>query len=160
MVRMKPTVKITAGLLFIILSFMVTFKPGRIAALGIWGVVIAGLFGQGMIVFPFFLQTIPPLTLAACLAMAMAANDAVSWYVGITGRDVIDPPKIGRILRDSVTRYGAYAVFVWSLIPFPFDIIGVFAGYLGMGAVPFLVATFSGRFVRFLLLGYGVLAIV
>jgi len=91
--------------------------------------------------------------LAFVTALGMGLNDSVSWLVGRSGDVVI--PRSKRIIRleGTIHRYGSLALFFWSLIPFPYDLIGLIAGYLEFSYKAFIIPTFLGRLIRFLILG-------
>ncbi len=51
-------------------------------------------------------------------------------------------------------RYGVWAVLVAGLTPIPFKAVCWLAGIFEMRRLPFLIASFLGRFPRFLLVAY------
>ncbi len=87
----------------------------------------------------------------------MALNDCISWFIGSYGHELIPRSKKVERLEKSINRFGVYALFFWALIPFPYDLIGVIAGYLGISFSKFIVPTFLGRFIRFVFMGIGII---
>lgn len=60
----------------------------------------------------------------------VAFNDSVSWLIGRSGDVVIPRSKKVEKIEKTINRFGSVALFFWSLIPIPYDIIGFIAGYL------------------------------
>ena len=58
-----------------------------------------------------------------------------------------------------IKKYGPWAMLVWSFIPFPYDFVAIISGYVGLPYAYFALPTFLGRFLRFLVLGSGAVAI-
>lgn len=145
------------GLVFIVLTFLMSLNPEPFLKFGYGGVFVFALFGPASLVVPILALHMNVPLLAVVTALGMAINDAVSWYVGTLGHVVLPESKHVKRLEKNVRVYGRFALFFWALIPFPYDLIGLIAGYLGFSFAGFMVPTFSGRLVRFLLLGFGVL---
>jgi len=156
--RYKQILFIT-GLIFIILTFFISLNPEPFLILGYGGVFIFSLLGPATFIVPILAPLLNIPTLALVTALGMAINDSVSWYVGALGYEVLPQSAKVKRLEQSVRRWGKIALFFWALIPFPYDLIGLMAGYLGFSFLGFLIPTFAGRFVRFLLLGLGVVLI-
>ena len=96
--------------------------------------------------------------LAFAGASGMAINDSIAWIIGNSGKAVVDRPVKLKKIEHSIEKYGIFAIFFWSLIPFPYDIIGLVAGYLGLSYVRYIIPTFLGKFIRFTLIGLGILS--
>lgn len=89
----------------------------------------------------------------------MALNDSVSWLAGKNGDIVLKRGQKIMKIEVKIKQFGPWAVFFWALIPFPFDLIAVIAGYLQISYTRFLIPMFFGRLIRFLLMGSGIVAI-
>ena len=156
----SPRVKRTAiilGIIFYLLAFVIAFYPKPFLKFGYLGVFVFSLFGPGMILVPALVGELNIYLLAFVVALGMAFNDSVSWLVGKSGDIIVKRTKRIESIEKIIHKYGAYALFFWSLIPFPYDLIGLIAGYLEMPYKKFITATFLGKFVRFILLGMGIL---
>lgn len=154
-------VTVILGLSFIIYTFLfVARDPQPFLKFGYAGVFVFNLFGPGMLLIPFLAQHMNVPLLALVSALGMATNDSVSWIVGKNGDVLL--PRNKRIIRieELIGKYQGIALFFWALIPFPYDLIGLIAGYLQVPYKVFVAATFMGRFLRFLLLGFGTLLVV
>jgi membrane protein YqaA with SNARE-associated domain len=89
----------------------------------------------------------------------MAFNDSVSWYIGKNGQTILPKGKRVQQIESGIKKFGPLALFVWSIIPFPYDLIGLISGYLGVSYLGFFIPTFLGKFLRFILLGTGTVSI-
>lgn len=147
------------SVLFIVVSFLSALDPRPFLRFGYLGIFIYNLFGTGVVIVPVFSRYFHVIPVAFLAALGMSVNDTVSWYAGKTGQIIIPPSQRMAKIHDQITRYGPWAIFFWALIPFPFDIIAIAAGYLRLSFWRFLIPMFLGRFVRFLLLGSGSVAI-
>ncbi len=153
-------VTIVLGLSFFIYTFLfVARDPAPFLKFGYVGVFVFNLFGPGMFLIPSLALHMNVPLLALVSALGMATNDSVSWMVGKNGDVVV--PRGKRVIRIEglIVKYGAFALFFWALIPFPYDLIGLIAGYLQVPYRAFVLATFLGRFLRFLLIGFGTVAV-
>lgn len=147
------------GLAFLVLTLFISFDPKPFLRFGYVGIFVFNLFGPGTILVPSLSRYMNIVGLAGVTALGMAFNDSVSWLVGRSG-DVILPRsrKILKVER-AIHRFGPFALFFLSLAPIPYDFIGLIAGYLEFSYKSFLIPTFLGKFVRFILLGMGTVAI-
>jgi membrane protein YqaA with SNARE-associated domain len=152
-------VALILGICFFILKIFISLDPKPFLKYGYIGVFIFNLFGPGTLIYPSLLKHMNMLGLAFATSLGMSFNDSISWVIGRSG-DVIIPrsSKVERIER-TIHKYGPVGLFFWSLIPIPYDIIGLIAGYLEIPYKNFVIPTFLGRLLRFILIGVGVLAI-
>lgn len=144
------------GYLFVVLSLFLIVKPEPFLRLGYPGIFVFSIFGPGSILVPVLVNRFNLYLLAICTAMGMAINDSITWYIGRNTREWTPKSKKIMKLEESVHKYGMFALFFWALIPFPYDIIGFIAGYLRLPYWKFIIPTFLGRFIRFILIGWGI----
>ena len=146
--------KFCAGLLFVL-------KP-----LGIWGLGGLAVLDSALIPIPggldgiltFYVQANPKLFLLYCLmgAAAAALGSLVPFYIGRAGGELFLLKRINREryerLRDRFERQEFLAILIPSLgpPPTPLKVFQFAAGVFEMRPVPFLLATFAGKFVQFL----------
>lgn len=143
------------GLSFVILTLFIIIDPRPFLRFGYFGVFLFNLFGgPGMFLIPVLSRHMSVFLLACVSSFGIGVNDSVSWVVGKSG-DVIFPKsrKIKEI-EGSIQKYGIFALFFWSLIPFPYDVVGIIAGYLGFPYLSYFIPTFLGKFIRFFILGF------
>ena len=159
---MKKLLKIFSlvfAVVFYLLAFVVAFKPEPFLRFGYWGIFAYNLFGPGTFLIPVVSRHFAVFGVALATSLGMAINDSVSWLAGKNG-DIVFPRgrRVARI-EAAIKKYGPFALFFWALIPFPYDFIAVIAGYLKLPFKRFLIPTFLGRLLRFLLMGSGIVAI-
>jgi len=147
------------AVIFYLLAFVIAFAPEPFLRFGYPGIFVFNLFGPGTFLVPAASRFLSVGGVALVTALGMAINDSVSWLAGKNG-DVIFPRgrRVER-LEGQIKKYGPWALFFWAIIPFPFDLIAVIAGYLQINYVRFLIPMFFGRLIRFLLMGSGIVAI-
>lgn len=93
--------------------------------------------------------------LTATLASALVGT--IGYWVGYLLWDAIGPHIVGTLISADffgrlVAQYSAYenfAVFLGSLLPFPFKAITLSAGFCHLGFVVFLASVVAARAVRF-----------
>lgn len=144
---------------FFLTGFAV-FKPGPFLKFGYFGVFLFNVVGSGTLLVPILAQHMNVFFLALATALGMAVNDTVSWLVGKSGDVILPRGKKVEKIEGTLHKYGPVGLFFWSLIPFPYDLIGLIAGYLEFPYIRFFIPTFLGKFVRFILLGTGTLAVI
>jgi len=159
---MKKLLKVFSlvfAVVFYLLAFVVAFKPEPFLRFGYWGIFAFNLVGPGTFLIPVASRHFMVLGVALATSLGMAINDSVSWLAGKNG-DIVFPRgrRVARI-EAAIKKYGPFALFFWALIPFPYDFIAVIAGYLKLPFKRFLIPTFLGRLLRFLLMGFGIVAI-
>ncbi len=148
-------VTLILGILFLVLTGLISFKPDPFLRFGYLGVFVFNLFGAGTILVFSLARHMNILGLAFFTALGMAFNDSVAWLIGNSGETIIPRSKKTQRIESTVQRYGIFALFVWSLLPIPYDIIGLVAGYLGVSYKRYIIPTFLGKFIRMILIGLG-----
>lgn len=160
-VRTEKFRKITAflALMFMILTFVISLDPRPFLNLGYFGIFVFSIFGSGIFLVPVISRYLNVFVIAFIVSLGMAINDLVSWYLGKRGDIVF--PRSKRVIRAEKTlhKYGPYGLLFFSFIPLPYDFFGVIAGYMEFPFWRFVIPTFLGRFLRFLILGTGSIAI-
>lgn len=145
------------GIIFLVLTVIISVNPEPFLRFGYVGVFVFALFGPASLLVPVLAKHMSILPLALAAAGGMAINDSVTWMIGNLGHELIPHSKKMERLERSIERYGIIALFFWALIPFPYDLVGFVAGYLNFAYKRFVVATFLGRFLRFIIIGLGII---
>lgn len=133
--------------------------------LGIWGLGGLALLDSALIPIPggldgiltFYVQADPKKFLLFCLmgAFAAALGSLVPFYIGRAGGELFLLKRINREryerLRDRFERQEFLAILIPSLgpPPTPLKVFQFAAGVFEMRPVPFLLATFIGKFIQF-----------
>lgn len=144
------------GIFFLILTIFISLDPKPFLKYGYLGVFIFNLFGAGTILAFSLSQHMNIYGLAFVSALGMVINDSLSFIIGKSGDAIIPRSKKVEKIEKSIHKFGSIALFFWSLMPIPYDIIGFIAGYLEFPYRNFVLPTFLGKFVRFILIGSGV----
>lgn len=153
-------VLLLAGAVFILLTVVITLNPEPFLKFGYFGVFVFNLFsGPGMFLLPVLARRMNVVALAFFSALGMAFNDTVSWAVGANGEEILPAGEKVEKVRKGIQKYGPWALLGWSLIPFPYDLIGLVAGYMKIPYWKYLLPTFSGKFIRFLLISSGIVTL-
>lgn len=147
------------AVVFMFATFVLTLDPRPFVKFGYLGAFVFSLFGTGIIIVPVLARYMNLALLSLLVALGMAINDTVGWYVGRRG-DVVFP-RSKRVIRaeETLHKYGPYGLVLFAFMPLPYDFFGVIAGYLEFPFLRFVIPTFVGRFARFMLLGSGSIAI-
>ncbi len=148
------------GIVFLFLTALISVKPEPFLKFGYIGVFVFNLFGPGTLLIPSLSKYMNIFLLAFASSAGMSLNDSLSWYIGKFGHEIIPHSKKAEKIEKGVRKHGFPALFLWSLIPIPYDIIGLIAGYIGFSYKRFIIPTFLGKFTRFILLGLGVLKVL
>ncbi len=143
------------GSVMIILSFLIVVEPEPFLRFGYLGVFGFNLIGPGTLLIPTLSLKMNIWGLALASAGGMALNDSLSWVVGQGGRSIITPSPRAQKIEQGIKKYGIWALLFWSIMPIPFDFVGLIAGYLGFPFSKMFVASFLGKVTRFLLIGLG-----
>ncbi len=151
-------VTLVFGILFLVLTGLISFKPDPFLRFGYLGVFVFNLFGAGTILVFSLARHMNVFGLAFFTALGMAFNDSVAWLIGNSGETIIPKSKKTERIENTVQKYGVFALFVWSLLPIPYDIIGLVAGYLGVSYKRYIIPTFLGKFIRMILIGLGMVS--
>jgi membrane protein YqaA with SNARE-associated domain len=96
------------------------------------------------------------LRLALMTALASTLGGLLGWAIGAWFGDVaIAMGWLGED-RESVASgiddYGWIFVLIGAFTPFPYKVITISAGFLGIGIVPFAIASLIGRTARYILI--------
>lgn len=143
-----------AGVVFVVLTVVISLDPTHFIQFGYLGVFVFNLFGPGTLLIPLIADHFNVMVLALVSAVGMSLNDSVVYVIGRSGQSVVRPGKRSDKLRDWVTKYGRLGLFSFSLLPLPIDIVGGTVGYLSLSYSYFIVPTFAGKFLRFLVVGF------
>lgn len=146
------------GLVFLVTTVFITIDPRPFIKFGYLGVFVYNLFGAGTIIVALLANYMNVYLLAFVSAWGNTFNDSVSYVVGKSADDLISKHKHATWVQRNLGKYGMFYLFLFSLIPFPYDFIGGVVGYLHYPYKKFMIATFMGKVVRFLLLGFGISA--
>ncbi|MFC1918420.1 VTT domain-containing protein [Chloroflexota bacterium] len=124
-----------------------------VSLIGNAGVILAApvlpiLSAIGVVLYPV---TGPggPVTVGLIGGLGAGIGETVGYVVGYSGRSVVEDKKIYFRMVGWMKRWGATAIFVFSMVPFFFDLVGITAGILRFPLRKFLLACLLGRTVLY-----------
>ena len=99
-----------------------------------------------------------PPYVALVAGSAGAAGELTGYFLGYSGRGVLDRSRLYQRMEGWMRRRGWLVLFLMSLIPNPiFDFVGIAAGALRYPLWRFLAVVWTGKFLKFLALSYACL---
>ena len=108
------------------------------------GIVLPILTGLGIVLFPT--TGIVALIIVGLAGGAGAAlGEVVGYMAGYSGRGIIENRKLYKRLVNWVRRWGPLAIFIFTLIPLFFDLVGLAAGALRFPLWKFILVCWLGR---------------
>jgi membrane protein DedA with SNARE-associated domain len=118
------------------------------------GIVLPILTGLGIILYPA-VGVLGPIV----VGVGAALGEIVGYMAGYGGRGVIEHSHLYERLVAWLRRWGTLAVFIFTLVPLFFDLVGLAAGALRFPLWKFVLVSWAGRtilYVTFILLAvYG-----
>jgi len=137
--------------------------PGRLdelKAYGYWGAFLISLIGNAAVILAApvlpILATIGvvlypvtgpsgPIIVGLVGGVGAAIGEMTGYMLGYSGRGIVERVKLYNWLVVWLRRWGALAIFVLSIVPFFFDIVGIVAGVLRFPFWKFILACWLGR---------------
>jgi membrane protein YqaA with SNARE-associated domain len=153
-IRFKKVVVII-GTILAVGSIFISVNPEPFLATGYLGVFIYATFGPVTIIIPSMSQHYNLYMLSAVAALGVVINDTLAYLVGRNADVFISKNKKVLVLEKWVNKYGYFALFAISVLPIPYDFIGLLVGYLDLSFKKYAIPLFVGKFFRFVLIGLG-----
>ncbi|OGN99788.1 MAG: hypothetical protein A2Y90_01295 [Chloroflexi bacterium RBG_13_52_12] len=132
-------------------------------AYGYSGAFIISVILNATIIIPvsnmtviFALGATLPLPYVVGLAggLGAAIGEMTGYLAGRSGRDLLAKNKMYQRVEGWVKRWGWIAVFLLSIFPFVFDVVGIIAGALRMPVWKFFLAAWLGRTISYVIVAY------
>jgi uncharacterized membrane protein YdjX (TVP38/TMEM64 family) len=95
-----------------------------------------------------------PFVVGLVGGVGAAIGEITGYVAGRAGRDLLAKNRIYVRVEGWVQRWGMFAVFVLSVFPFLFDIVGIIAGATRMPVWKFLLACWLGRTILYIAVAY------
>lgn len=164
--------KLIYGLVFVVsilLIFLPLFFKARfehLRALGLIGILIINFLGSATVFLPTPAiisvgiggELYNPLLVALFASIGSSLGESTGFIFGMSSKEVLDLKKniiLNTLNKSFLKKYGAFAIFMFSLIPNPFfDGIGILVGMSSFSLVKFVSVVFVGRFLRNLLIAF------
>jgi membrane protein YqaA with SNARE-associated domain len=139
------------------------FKQDNIEKLGYLGVFVIGVILNATIIIPISNMTIifamgaalpMPWAVGVIGGIAAGIGEMTGYIAGRSGRGLLAKNKVYVRVEGWVKRWGWIAVFFMSAVPLAFDVVGIIAGALRMPVWKFMLATWAGRTVTYVIVAY------
>lgn len=139
-------------------------QPERIdelKAYGYLGAFLISLTFNATVVLPagniliisFFGNILPSAIVVGLAGGAGAAIGEITGYMaGYSGRGVVENRNLYIRLRNWVRRWGVMTIFIFSLVPFVFDLAGIAAGVLRFPLWKFILVCWLGRTILYIVI--------
>jgi len=114
------------------------------------GAVLLILSEIGIVLYPVT-GPVGPIIVGLAGGMGAAIGEITGYLAGYSGRGIAERSEIYNRLVGWVKRWGAIAIFVFSLVPLVFDLVGIAAGVLRLSFWRFLVACWLGRTILYVI---------
>jgi len=108
------------------------------------GIVLPILSGLGIVFYPVT-GLAGPIMVGVAGGAGAAIGEIVGYMVGYSGRGLVQNNKLYERLVGWVRRWGTIAIFIFTLVPLFFDLVGLAAGVLRFPLWKFVIVCWLGR---------------
>ena len=91
-----------------------------------------------------------PIIIGLVGGIGAAIGEATGYIAGYSGREIVERRKMYGRVEGWVTKWGAAAIFLFSLVPFVFDLVGIAAGILRFPFWKFILLCGAGRTILYI----------
>ena len=112
------------------------------------GIVLPILTGLSAVFYPAT-GISGPVLVGVAGGLGAALGEIVGYSAGYSGRGFVENRRIYRVLVGWVERWGGVAIFVFSLAPLFFDLVGLAAGVLRFPLWKFVLICWVGRTISY-----------
>ncbi len=81
-------------------------------------------------------------------------GEMTGYLAGISGRSLLSKSNVYNKIERWVKRWGWIAIFVLSIVPLFFDVVGIIAGAMRMPVWKYFLACWLGRTVAYIVMAY------
>jgi len=106
--------------------------------------VLPILCAMGVILYPNT-GLIGPVLVGLAGGAGAGIGEMSGYAVGYSGRGIVERSKMYNRMEGWVRRWGALAIFILSIVPFFFDLVGIAVGVLRFPLWKFILACWLGR---------------
>ena len=143
---------------FFLASLLIIVKLEPFLKFGYLGIFLFNIIGAGSLLVFGLAGHMNIVGVALATALGLAINDSVAWLIGRNSDVLIPRSKSIRNIKHILHKFGVVALFILSFIPFPYDLVGLIAGYLEFPYLVYFIPTFLGKYLRTLLIGIGIVS--
>ena len=150
----------------IVIFYFYRHYPGRVdelKAYGYLGAFLISLIFNATVILPAgnilvmsaLGAVLPSAAVVELAGGAGAAIGEISGYMaGYSGRGLAERSRLYSRVEGWVRRWGAIAIFIFSLVPFVFDLAGIAAGVLRFPFWRFLLVCWLGRTILYIVFAF------
>lgn len=154
---------ITVAVAVSVLIFSFRREVANIGKYGYLGIFFLSMLGNATVLLPMptFLSAfvggsvLRPMIVGLVAAGGGALGEITGYMAGYGGNALITERKTFNRIQEGMRRFGLFSVFILAAIPNPFfDMVGIAAGVMRLPIFKFLLVTFLGQSIKFLLISY------
>jgi len=135
------------------LSDIVPFAEYLINTFGYLGIFIVEAIANATLFFPipgaiFTMASglfLNPIIVGIYAGLGAAVGELTGYLIGFGGGVLIEDKVKFKPMRRVYAKYGLWTIYIFSAIPFPFDVIGITCGILRVRPLVFFVLTALGK---------------
>jgi uncharacterized membrane protein YdjX (TVP38/TMEM64 family) len=151
------------ALIITVVVYLLRERLQDVANYGYLGIFFISVLGNATIVLPVptFLTAFlgggvyNPLLVGVVSAAGATIGELTGYMAGLGGQAIVENRAMYERFSHWMERYGLFALFVLAAIPNPFfDIAGIIAGMSRIRVTTFLVVTWAGKIVKFVLIAF------
>ncbi len=157
--RLIPILTITLVIAITVGLFLFRDKLPELEGYGYLGAFLISLVINATVVLPvgnfFIISTLGALLPSATLVglaggIGAAIGETTGYMAGYSGRGVLEKSRLYLRLVKWVRKWGIMTIFIFSLVPFFFDLAGIAAGALRFPFWKFLLVCWLGRTILYI----------
>lgn len=146
-----------------IIAILLLSEFDSLRALGYPGVFLISLISSATVFLPMpgfavvfaMAAYLDPIPLGIAAGLGSGLGEISGYLAGFAGHDALMRTHLFREHKKQIEKYGPLAIFFLSFVPNPaFDVAGVASGAVKMPLWQFLIATISGKILRYIALAY------
>ncbi|MEK7092520.1 MAG: VTT domain-containing protein [Patescibacteria group bacterium] len=135
----------------------------KLQGYGLLGILLISILGNATVVIPApviltaFIggSVYNPVLIGLIVALGATIGELTGFMAGVGGRVAITDHRHFNKIERWMTKSGFLTIFILAVIPNPlFDLAGMFAGATSYPIKKFLLATFLGKSVKFLIVAF------
>jgi len=115
------------------------------------GAVLLILSEIGIVIYPVT-GPVGPIIVGLVGGAGAAIGEITGYLVGYSGRGIAEKSRVYHRLVGWVNRWGVVAIFIFSLLPLVFDLVGITAGVLRLPFWKFMLACLLGRTILYVII--------
>jgi membrane protein YqaA with SNARE-associated domain len=130
-----------------------------------WGAFLISIIGNATIIFPGAVLVIlsnlgillygstglyGPIIVGLLGGVGAAIGEITGYIAGYSGREIMARGKIYGRVEGWISKWGGWAILLFSMVPFAFDIVGIAAGIIRFPFWRFLFFCWLGRTILYI----------